>query len=531
MRGATVLGILAALAGVGLALASGLLISRAALRPEVFLSLTLLVTAVRALGLGRAALRYAERLTGHAAALKLGEDMRLAWFDRVSLFGRDLLARERSGDLMAHVQTDVDARQFWLLRVRLPLVAFAGVVLLFGGWLLSLDLLLGLLAALPLGLAAGAVWGLRGKVAALNTERLSLSRRHSASLLDALAASADGAQRHFLPRLAEERKQVATLTRREVRLNAWMTLARETMFALAVTGVLWRGVMLLESGTLAGPLLAAAVLATAAAFDAAAQLSGVPAAHTALREAQEHWQALEQLQPAVNQAAVAQDLPAGPLALEMRNVTLKRAGRTVLGGLCLNVAAGERLVITGPSGGGKTTLLRLLLREMDVDTGEVQLGGLPLPSLKLASLRRALSFHEQDAPLLDGTLAENLRMADPAATDERLRDLLTRVGLAHLPLDTWVGEGGTRLSGGERARVSVLRALLAPSRLVLLDEPTAHLDDEAEAALLDTIAAELRGRTLLLVSHRPAPLRLAERVLRLSGGQLSELFHSQRSAV
>lgn len=521
MRLPTALAILAALAGVGLAAASGLLISRAALRPEVFLSLILLVTAVRALGVGRAGLRYAERLSGHDAALRLGVALRLHWFDTVSRFGRDLLALERSGDLLSHAQADVDARQMYLLRTRLPLLAFAGVALGLLAWLSWFDLPLALLATLPLLLAAGGVWQARRPLARLSERRLKLVREHGTLLLDALTGSADGAGRQVGPTLEALGIRIASLSRRETGVTARLTALREGMFAVGVTGVMWRGAVLVEAGTLPGPLLAAVVLATAAAFDSAALLSALPGAGAAWQEAETRQQALSVLRPQVTEAPDAWPLPAGPLEVRLRRVQLKRAGRTVLSDVNLHVPAGERLVITGPSGGGKTTLLRLLTRDLDADSGEVKLGGVQVAALKLSELRRAISLHEQDAPLLDGTLAENLRLADPQAADNRLLDLLSQVGLAHLNLDTWVGEGGTRLSGGERARVSVLRALLAPSRVVLLDEPTAHLDEATEGLVLSAIQTGLRGRTLIIVSHRPGPLRLADRALRLTGGTLS----------
>ncbi|MEW6422311.1 MAG: ABC transporter ATP-binding protein, partial [Deinococcota bacterium] len=197
-----------------------------------------------------------------------------------------------------------------------------------------------------------------------------------------------------------------------------------------------------------------------------------------------------------------------------------RHGRTVLDDVLLRLRAGESLGVSGPSGGGKTTLIRLLTRDLDPDAGRVTLNGADLRDLDLAALRARISLHEQDAPLLDGTLRENLRLGDHHATDHRLRGLLDDLGLTHLDLDTWVGEGGTRLSGGERARVSLARALLGPGDLLLLDEPTAHLDAATEARVLRVIGRERAGRALLIVTHRAAPLALTGRHLTLRGGHL-----------
>lgn len=531
MRLPIFLGILAACAGVGLAATSGVLISRAALRPADFLSLTLLVTAVRGLGLGRAGLRYAERLTGHAAALKAGEGLRLRLFDTVSRFGRDLLAREHGGDLLSRGGADVDAAQFRTLRVTLPLAALLGVLALMIGWLIWLDVGLALLAVVPLLLTVWAVWTVRARVAALSRQDVTLSREHAARLLDALAGGGDNAAAHHAPELSGLSGQLEDVARRLGRLSAGLALAQELAFAAAVTGVLWRGAALVNAGELSGILLAGVVLAAAAAFDAAAPLSAVPGAGAVAGAADERRRALEKMIPAVTAPARPVSVPAGPLHLRLENVTVTRSGRTVLDGVNLNLRAGETLAISGPSGGGKTTLARLLSRDLDPDGGRVTLNGIDLRELSPNDFRKRLSLHEQDAPLLDGTLRENLLLGDHHAPDERLRGLLDRLGLTHLDLNAWVGEGGTLLSGGERARVSLARALLRDAELLVLDEPTAHLDPATEARVLAVIAREWAGRAVLIVTHREAPLGLAERHLILRAAHLWPAVQSAPAAV
>ncbi|GGL00122.1 thiol reductant ABC exporter subunit CydC [Deinococcus radiotolerans] len=517
------LGVAATLAGVALAGASGRLIARAALRPEVFLSLTLLVTLVRALGVGRAGLRYAERLTGHAAALKAGEAQRAALFDRVARFGRDLLARERSGDLLSRSGADLDARQFAALRVTLPLLGFAGATLLAGGWLLSLDAGLGLSVLGPLLLAAALPGLARTWAAALAREEAHLAREHGAALLDALSASADGAARLWGPRLAHLSAGLRRVTQAQGRLQTGLTLGREALFALSFTLVLTRGLTLVESGALGGAWLAAVVLLAAASFDALTPLALVPGAHAAAQAARERDDELAAVQPAVTEPRDPASVPDGPLPLALEGVRVTRGGRDPLRDVTLHLPAGARVAVTGPSGAGKSTLLGLISRDLDPTAGRVTLGGTDLRALALADLRARLSLHEQDAPLLDGTVEENLRLGGPHAPPERLRELLDDLGLEDLTLDTWVGEGGTRLSGGQRARVSLARALLKPADVLLLDEPTAHLDPDTEARVLRVIHRECAGRSLLLVTHRPAPLALADQVYRLQDGHLHPL--------
>lgn len=523
MNGAVLLAALASLAAVGLAAASGVLISRAALQPDDFLSLTLLVTTVRALGVGRAALRYAERLTGHAHALALGAHLRLQWFDTISRFGRDLLSLERRGDLLSRAQADVDARQMWTLRVPLPLLSFIAVASAITLITLLIDPLLAALTGVPLLVTAGHAATQRHPAAALAQDRQELRREHSARLLDAVAGSADSVSQAALPHLTALNRAIMVTAGSSSTLAWQFTLTRELMFALAVSGALWRGADLVTAGRLTGAWLAGLVLATAAAFEAATLLTTLPAAHAERISARNRTRQWRDQTPLVVGPPSPQSLPDGPLELDLRGVTVRLGERTILNGVHLHVAAGRCVVLTGPSGAGKSTLLHLLTRDLDPDQGEVTLSGIPLPTAALSDVRRALSLHPQQSPLLDGSLRENLRLADPNLTDEQLKPLLTQFALDHLCPDHWVGEGGTQLSGGERARVSILRALLAPSRIVVLDEPTAHLDPDTELLVLKGIQANRQGRTLIIASHRPAPLALADQIYRLQDGQLHPL--------
>ena len=166
------------------------------------------------------------------------------------------------------------------------------------------------------------------------------------------------------------------------------------------------------------------------------------------------------------------------------------------------IPAGGRLTIVGPSGAGKSTLAGLLLRFLEPDDGRILVGGVDLTDLELGAWRAAVGYVPQSPRLFHGTIADNLRLARPAATTRELLDAVRLAGAAEiiddLPdgLDTSVGEGGTRLSGGQRQRLAIARALLRDPGVLLLDEPTAHLDttgEETIVALLDRLA--VRGRS------------------------------------
>lgn len=184
------------------------------------------------------------------------------------------------------------------------------------------------------------------------------------------------------------------------------------------------------------------------------------------------------------------------------------AAGAALTGVDLDVGEGEKVALCGPSGAGKSRVLALALRARDPGTGRVTLGGVDLRDLALADVRSCVAWAPQAPQILGGSLAGNLRLARHAAPDEDLAAVLHDVGLdeltARVGLDGWIGESGERLSAGERARVALARALLSPAPILLLDEPTAHLDGPLAAELLDLLAHQ--DRTVLLVTHSPEAL-------------------------
>jgi ATP-binding cassette subfamily C protein CydCD len=240
-------------------------------------------------------------------------------------------------------------------------------------------------------------------------------------------------------------------------------------------------------------------------------------------------------QPAVVEAPL-DPLPApspGEFGLDIEGLDLVFAGRgKVLDGLDLSIAPGETVGLVGPSGGGKTSLLSLILRLASPGAGRISCGGVDLDSIDPREWRRHLVWVPQRPTLFSGSLAWNLRLFEPEADEDALRQAAADAGLedliAGLPdgLDTPIGDGGRRLSVGQAQRVALARALISRSPMVLLDEPTAHLDSDSEETDARAIARLTAGRTALLVSHRRRAIAGADRVLELRNGQLNP-FESQ----
>jgi ABC-type multidrug transport system fused ATPase/permease subunit len=198
----------------------------------------------------------------------------------------------------------------------------------------------------------------------------------------------------------------------------------------------------------------------------------------------------------------------------------------VLEGIDLELSPGETMALVGPSGGGKSTLLSLLLRLAEPDAGRIACGGVDLREVDLDAWRRRLAWVPQRPTIFAGTVAENIALGRPEASrgeiERAAHEAMLAPVLELLPdgLDTPVGEGGRRLSAGQAQRVGLARAFLLDASLVLLDEPTAHLDSSTEREVVAAIERLCAGRTALIVAHREAAIRGADRIVELRDGRI-----------
>lgn len=254
------------------------------------------------------------------------------------------------------------------------------------------------------------------------------------------------------------------------------------------------------------------------------------------------------LQPAITEKAAAVTVPQGDGRVEFRSVRFqypsaaeislasleevaaldRTATEPVLRGVSFTVQPGQMVALVGPSGAGKSTLSMLISRLYDVTDGQVLVGGVDVRDASLDSLRDEIGVVTQDSHLFHETIAENLRYAKPAATDDELWAALAGAQVADLVralpdgLDTVVGERGYRFSGGEKQRIAIARVLLKAPSIVILDEATAHLDSESEAAVQQALSVALTGRTALVIAHRLSTVREADQILVLDQGRIVE---------
>ncbi|MCZ2818577.1 thiol reductant ABC exporter subunit CydC [Modestobacter sp. VKM Ac-2984] len=524
--------------GVALTAVSGWLIVRAAEQPPI-LTLMVAIVAVRASGLGRALLRWLERLAGHDAAFQLASGTRLQVWR--ALVAQGPAADRTPGRALARVVGDVGLLQDLSVRVVTPPLV-SGVVLAGTAAVLALldpragALVAALVVVAVLGLLGVHRWADRGGARHAAELRTVTLRQTSATL-----EAAGDLRAHGLTGTAVDR--LDALGRRQGRsaqAGATATALGDALAVLttgaAAVGALAVAAVSVRAGELSAPTAAILALAPLALLEPLTALGAAQRHRLAWRDARARIDGVL-AEPVATDPAPADRLspprPVRELALE--HLTAGWPGRPgVLRDLDVVATAGSGwLVVTGPSGSGKSTLLSVLMASLRPAAGDYVLGDgrrpVPADRLTRVDVQAAIAWCPQDAHVFDATLRANLALARPRGEltgddgEAAMRRALTDAGLgallAGLPagLDTPVGAGGTSLSGGERRRLAVARALLADRDVVLLDEPTAHLDPPTAAALVADLRRALAGRLVVCVTHDPALAEERDSVLRLAG--------------
>ena len=514
---ATVLGTLASLSGVALTATAGWLIVQASTHPPV-LTLMVAIVGVRAFGLARPVLRYAERLRSHDTVLGMLARRRVAVYEALVPLVPGRTGRRR-GDLLASLVDDVDAELDAALRVRMPVrsaaAALAVAAVVTAVW--EPRAALGV-AVVAVGAAAAYLLARSG---ATRAERAQVSLR--ARLADRVVATTALAEEltmwQAVPRAVDAVGETSDDLGRQARRSAvWQGAARALV--LAATGIAVATAALVLPGTpVSGPVLALLVLVPLALADVVLPLvdSGALSARTDAARAR--------VDTLLDQAPATTDPhdPQSPVGtrVDLVDAAAGWGARPAFTGLRLHLPEGGRVALVGPSGCGKSTVAAVLLRFLDPAAGTVALGSVPLVAQPADDVRRCVGLVDDDPHLFSTTVAENVRLARPSASDADVAEALRQARLGEwldsLPdgLATWIGEGHAGVSGGERARLAIARSLLADQAVLVLDEPTAHLD-EATAVELAEEVLEATDRSVLWITHGTAGLDLVDEVVEMS---------------
>jgi thiol reductant ABC exporter CydC subunit len=537
---ATLLGAGAVAAAIGLIATSAWLISRSAQRPQES-AVAVAIVGVQFFALARGLCRYAERLVGHDAAFRVLSEIRVGLYTRLERLAPLGTPAFRSGDLLARLVHDVDALQDLLLRVAPPFAIALGVGAATVALVWSMLPAAGLILLAALVIAATLVPWLTGRLAARGEGRQAVARAElTSSVVDLIEGAPElvvngGAQEQLRRTLAADSllTRIAAASARTAGVGQGLT---SLCCGLAMWGALLIGVAAVHAGRLDGVLLAGLALIPLVSFEL---VTGLPTATQTLqrvrRSAARVFEVMDTPAP-VREPTHPLALPPPPHTLRVRGLrfTYPGAARPALDGVDLDLRSGRRVAVVGPSGAGKSTLAGVLLRFLPYDGGSVTLDDVEIVDLDGDASRTVIGLVSQDAHVFDSTLRENLRLARRGASEEELRAVLARVRLLdwteRLPdgLDTELGERGARMSGGQRQRLAIARALLADFPVLVLDEPGEHLETQTADAILAELLAVTREMApdreiaTLLITHRLAGLEEMDEVLVLDRGRVVE---------
>ena len=507
------------------------------------------------LAVGAAVIALAQRWLTARIGEGLIFDLRTAVFDHVQSLPVAFFSRTQTGALIQRLNGDVlGAQQAFTSTLsnvigNLLGVGFVIAAMFFLSWQLTLLALTLLpLFLLPAWLIAPRLRRLTSEQFRLNGEMGQAMNEHfnvAGAVLAKVFGRTDEASRQFAGRAGQVRDIGVTQSMYAGVFRVSLTLVAALAVALvygvggtlAVGGALGIGTLVALTAYLVrlyGPLTALSnvqvdIMTTLVSFERVLEVLDLPPMVADRPDARS---LPDDAEPSIELEDVSFSYPAASdvslASLESVGALSAEAGADVLDQVSFRVEPGQMVALVGPSGAGKTTITALVARLYDATSGSVRIGGVDVRAVTQRSLRERIGVVTQDAHMFHDTIRANLALARPEASEAEMMDALRAAQIdrlvASLPdgLDTVVGERGYRLSGGERQRLAIARLLLKAPDIVLLDEATAHLDSESEAAIQQALATALAGRTSLVVAHRLSTVRDADQILVLDGGRLVE---------
>lgn len=490
---------------------------------------------VRLFAIIRTAARYGERVISHDATFRILETLRTWCYTRLEPLSPARLGRHHSGDLLTRIITDIDTLDNLYLRVMSPTVVAAVVVVLLVAFVSFYDPLIallgtGLLMAAGVGIPMIADLSGRSTARRLNEQTAQLRVALVDGIHGLAALLTSGAERHHLARVLQRHRALVQGQQRMSQITGLTGALMGLFSGLAVVGTLYIGVEAVSTGSLSGPHLALLVLAVTAGFEAVVPLSNAYQYLGQTRKAAARLNTVTQTSPAVTFSQACHREPAdGGMQFDRVSFRYATSDHPALDGVSFEIKSGQRLAIMGPTGSGKSTMLYLLARFEDPSRGTIRIGHCDLHRLSEQALRKHVCIIDQKAHIFNGTVRDNLLLANPQADDRTLQDALSAVRLqdfvSELPdgLDTWVGEAGRLLSGGQARRLAIARAMTSDAAIWAFDEPTEGLDTETAKAMMTGLLARAGDRTVIMVTHRPEAVEQMDQVLVLNTGRLEAL--------
>jgi thiol reductant ABC exporter CydC subunit len=513
--------------GIGLLASSGWLITRASTRPPEFV-LSIAIGLVQAFALGRGVARYLARLAVHGVALDVLGRLRLRLFDVLEPLVPAGLGSKASGDVVSGFVADAELVTEGLARKLAAVVDVAASIVLGGVVACVVEPTVGaVLVAASVAVAATALAaGRLGRSGGTReaAARAELARAVVETIRCAPELVAFGRDDLVRARLDDiHRRTTGIVTRRAVGIGLGRAMVAWVAGG-ALVAVLAAGIAAHRAHQLSGVMLAVVAFVGLAVLDQGAALAAALA--DGGDGAAERLALLADVEPPVREPAVDGSGATVDAGADLDRVDVTSGATTILHAVSLHLPPGGRVALTGRSGSGKTNALYALLHFVECRRGRATVGGVDVRAMTRPALARRLAWMPETTHLFAATLGTNLRIGHPSAGDAECVDVLRRVGLSGWygsladGLDTLLGTGGRQVSAGERQRLGLARTLLADSPVLLLDEPTAHLEPGSTAAVLGDVLAGAGPRSVLVVSHDPDVRGLVDEVVTLEGGRV-----------
>ncbi|MEZ8794654.1 cysteine/glutathione ABC transporter ATP-binding protein/permease CydC [Vibrio splendidus] len=486
---------------------------------------------VRGLAMSRTAGRWGERVVSHNATFKLLTDLRIFFFKKLAPLIPGRISNLRDADLLNRLVADVDAMDHVYLRLVSPVtVGVFGIffLTLFLMWFdSSLGLILGSILLIML-----LVWPiLFYKLGKRNGGELTQNKADlRVTTLDWIEGYSEltlfGAEERYRNAILETQQKLMANQFVNANLTGMASAALMLFNGLTLVLMLWLaadGV----GGNAPDPFIALMAFATMASFELLMPIAG---AFQHLGQTLSSARRLNEVilsEPEVQFAEEKLDINK-PLDITFSNVTFNYpdSERSVLNAVDLTIPATHKVAIVGQTGSGKSTLIQLLTRYWDPKKGYISIAGIELTQWNESQLRESISVVSQRVDILNGTLRDNLLIARPEATDDHLANILKDVGLEKLlennALDSWLGDGGRQLSGGEKRRIGIARAILHDAPILLLDEPTEGLDKQTEHSIMTLFEKHFEGKTVIFITHRLIGLESMDSIVLIEQGEIVE---------
>ncbi|MBA2310290.1 MAG: ABC transporter ATP-binding protein [Pseudonocardiales bacterium] len=525
------------------------IVERQAVSVVVGLAVLIGVIAIVEAGLG-ILIRWLSARIGEGLIL----DLRNAVFRHVQRMPLAFFTRTRTGALVSRLNNDVIGAQRAFSDTLSGVVSNVVALLLTLVVMLTLSWQVTLLALILLPIFVLPARRMGNRLAKLEREAADHNAKMSTQMTERFSAPGAtlvklfGRPAHEAAEFSSRAERVRDIGVRTAMVQWVFITALTLVSALALALVYGLGGYFALQGQLdPGSVVALALLLTRLYAPLTALASARVEVMSALVSFERVFEVLD-LIPLIREPKNPKPIPAGPVSVEFDDVRFtypsadkvslasledvavldSRGGTEVLHGMSFRAEPGQLIALVGSSGAGKSTMAQLVPRLYDVDGGTVRLAGVDVRDLSFDTIRDTLGLVTQDGHLFHETIAQNLRLAAPEASDVQLWEALRQARLAdlvtslHDGLDTVVGERGYRLSGGERQRLTIARLLLAKPRVVILDEATAHLDSESEVAVQEALTEALAGRTALVIAHRLSTVRAADVILVIEDGEIVE---------